>query len=96
MQNSCQDFDLVISDSVLCAVDRVGLVQGLRQRHISILQERRRKNGDWGYLAETLFSKPVRPLWGREFGGGAFDEHIWSMLYEIPQVRANPTSHGQE
>ena len=88
MQNSCQDFDLVISDSVLCAVDRVGLVQGLRQRHISVLQER--------YLAETLFSKPVRPLWGREFGGGAFDDHIWSMLYEIPQVRANPTSHGQE
>ncbi|CAE7854660.1 unnamed protein product, partial [Symbiodinium necroappetens] len=49
LHDTAQEFDLVVSDSSLCAVNK----------------EWPKRNGDWGSLAESLFSKPVRPLRGK-------------------------------
>ncbi|CAE7666750.1 petH, partial [Symbiodinium microadriaticum] len=65
-----EGFDLIISDSTLCVVDKE--------------EAKRVKGGDGGRLVNSLVPAPVHPAWGKGFYRGGFCRHLWNILESNP------------
>ncbi|OLP94205.1 3'-5' exonuclease eri-1 [Symbiodinium microadriaticum] len=64
LADMAEDFDLVISDSTLCVVEKA----------------KQHKGGDGGRLVHSLVSAPVHPAWGRGFYRSGFCRHLWDVM----------------
>ncbi|CAE7935849.1 unnamed protein product [Symbiodinium sp. KB8] len=65
-----EGFNLVISDSTLCAVEKE--------------KAKQLKGGDGGRLVNSLVSAPVHPAWGKGFYRGGFCRHLWKVIEKEP------------